>query len=328
MKTILSILFLSLSLYTFAPISAQDNDMDGWTIQAGDCNDDNPKVFPGAAEICNNTDDNCNGKVDELKALCRKSFSFELNSSGKSILSVDEILLNSQSACNLVSKNLSRIHYDCDDIPLRTVIVTVSDSASNYDTCHSQLVIRDKLNPIIKCKENHTVELNKDGRITSIEPRDFLESVIDNCGVPSSFINTPRTSFDCDDLPNREVEITVRDKSNNISKCLSKLTIEDKIAPIVVCVPNLTIESEPGQKKINLVSNTFSQFYTSLHDNCGINNISISPEEITLKNFIPTKVITTLTVTDKSNNKTTCTTELTLKRKLPDHKYNASSLEK
>jgi hypothetical protein len=42
-----------------------DSDHDGWTACEGDCNDADPAVHPGAAEICNGIDDNCNGLVDE-----------------------------------------------------------------------------------------------------------------------------------------------------------------------------------------------------------------------------------------------------------------------
>ncbi|PYS94221.1 MAG: hypothetical protein DMF50_12760, partial [Acidobacteria bacterium] len=41
-----------------------DNDQDGYTTDT-DCNDNNPAVHPGAIEICNGIDDNCNATVDE-----------------------------------------------------------------------------------------------------------------------------------------------------------------------------------------------------------------------------------------------------------------------
>ncbi|MCW5897817.1 MAG: putative metal-binding motif-containing protein [Flavobacteriales bacterium] len=42
-----------------------DADGDGWTTCAGDCDDNNPNVYPGAFEICNGIDDNCDGQIDE-----------------------------------------------------------------------------------------------------------------------------------------------------------------------------------------------------------------------------------------------------------------------
>jgi len=59
----------------------QDADKDAWGVtsaaqcacnasgnftaaQAGDCNDQNPNVKPGAQEVCNGVDDNCNGAID------------------------------------------------------------------------------------------------------------------------------------------------------------------------------------------------------------------------------------------------------------------------
>jgi hypothetical protein len=62
------------------PVWYKDNDGDGWGGQsqvygctaptgyvadAGDCNDSNKNIYPGAPEQCNNVDDDCNGLVDD-----------------------------------------------------------------------------------------------------------------------------------------------------------------------------------------------------------------------------------------------------------------------
>jgi hypothetical protein len=64
----------------------EDRDGDGFGVGAGmclcgpqgyytaesdmDCNDNDPSVFPGAAEICDSKDNNCDGRVDELEDIC------------------------------------------------------------------------------------------------------------------------------------------------------------------------------------------------------------------------------------------------------------------
>ncbi len=48
--------------------TSPDDDQDGYTVADGDCDDDDPDVHPGATEICNDRDDDCNGEVDEQAA--------------------------------------------------------------------------------------------------------------------------------------------------------------------------------------------------------------------------------------------------------------------
>ena len=42
-----------------------DNDNDGWTTCAGDCDDNNPNANPACPDVCNGIDDDCDGSIDE-----------------------------------------------------------------------------------------------------------------------------------------------------------------------------------------------------------------------------------------------------------------------
>ena len=42
-----------------------DNDLDNWSEDEGDCNDEDAGIHPGAVEVCNGLDDDCDGKTDE-----------------------------------------------------------------------------------------------------------------------------------------------------------------------------------------------------------------------------------------------------------------------
>lgn len=54
-----------INAWGLCPSPDPDNDQDGWTVGRGDCDDNNPDVYPGAPEVCNGVDDNCNAVVDE-----------------------------------------------------------------------------------------------------------------------------------------------------------------------------------------------------------------------------------------------------------------------
>jgi hypothetical protein len=47
------------------PIDPDDTDGDGWTIEEGDCDDNNWWAFPGAEEYCDGVDNDCDGNTDE-----------------------------------------------------------------------------------------------------------------------------------------------------------------------------------------------------------------------------------------------------------------------
>jgi hypothetical protein len=46
-----------------APAWANDLDADGFTVEQGDCEDNDPSRHPGARELCNGLDDDCSGTL-------------------------------------------------------------------------------------------------------------------------------------------------------------------------------------------------------------------------------------------------------------------------
>ena len=58
---------MSMQISYVATSSTQgvDADGDGFTVAAGDCNDGDAAIYPGAPEVLNGFDDNCDGVVDE-----------------------------------------------------------------------------------------------------------------------------------------------------------------------------------------------------------------------------------------------------------------------
>lgn len=57
------------------PAACEDVDGDGYSPFLGDCDDGNSAVHPGAPEIANGVDDNCNGLVDESQVTGNPGFS-------------------------------------------------------------------------------------------------------------------------------------------------------------------------------------------------------------------------------------------------------------
>lgn len=51
----------------FSVIDPDDRDVDGdgYSVNGGDCDDGNPTVYPGAEELCDELDNNCNDVIDE-----------------------------------------------------------------------------------------------------------------------------------------------------------------------------------------------------------------------------------------------------------------------
>ena len=81
----------------------------GFAPFAGDCNDENASIKPGATEQCNGADDNCNEQVDEQNALGCKSFYLDKDDDGAGVSG------ELQCLCSEDGDHTAPVGGDCDD---------------------------------------------------------------------------------------------------------------------------------------------------------------------------------------------------------------------
>ncbi|MEO1263355.1 MAG: MopE-related protein [Bacteroidota bacterium] len=120
-----------------------------------------------------------------------------------------------------------------------------NDCDGDIDTHDSNLVDNDA--PTAIC-QSHTVQLNGNG-LGSLSAFDIDGGSNDACGIAS--LSASPNTFDCSQLGNVTVSLTVTDNIGNQSTCDATVTVEDNIAPVANC-KNITVQLDAnGQVTIS-----------------------------------------------------------------------------
>ncbi len=228
----------------FAPAGYSDNCAAGLSIEADYTLADNldGAVFPvGTTTVSWTVTDgagltaNCNFNVmiednEAPTALCQ-DITATLDASGN--LSISDIHINggSTDACGIASLQVSPSSFGCGNVGANSVTLTVTDVSGNFSTCNATVTIEDNAAPTAVCQDV-TVQLdaNGDGSITANEVNNGSD---DACGIGNLSVS-PNT-FDCDNVGDNTVTLTVTDNNGNPNTCTANVTVEDNVAPIAVC---------------------------------------------------------------------------------------------
>jgi hypothetical protein len=237
--------------------------------------------------------------VDPI-AICQ-DITVQLDASGNATITAADVDNGSSDNCGTITLSLDNSTFGCSDVGPNTVTLTVEDGSGNFATCEAIVTVEDNIDPDAVC-QNITVELDETGTV-SITPEEIDNGSSDNCGIAS--LSLDQTDFDCDDVGENTVVLTVTDNNGNISTCNATVTVEDNIAPTALC-KDITVQLDAtGQASI-----TTADIDNGSYDNCGIATMEISQTTFSCSDTGDNNV--TLTVTDVNGNVSTCTATVTI----------------
>jgi PKD repeat protein len=235
-----------------------------------------------------------------------QNITVQLDANGAVSITPADVNNSSTDNCSIATYSLDKASFDCSNVGANTVTLTVTDVNGNVSTATAVVTVEDKVAPTV-ITQNITVQLDANGH-ASITPAQINNGSTDNCVIASYSLD--KTGFDCSNVGQNIVTLTVTDVNGNTSSNTAVVTIEDHV-PAVVLTNNITIQlSATGAASI-----TVADINNGSNDACGIASMVLSKTSFDCSNVGNNTV--TLTVTDVNGNVSSNTAVVTVKDEVP-----------
>ncbi len=214
-----------------------------------------------------------------------------LDATGTAILSGPDVATATDN-CDVGSVIADPLIFSCADAgSIVTTNVTVTDIFGNENTCTANITVLDFVAPTC-VPMDITIPLDADG-LATIVAADVDGGSFDNC-MPFVVAAAP-LSFDCDDVGDNVVTISVTDPSNNISVCNATVTITDDEGP--TCTPTDIDLYLDGDGMASIVVNDVAV----VEDNCCLGPVALDVMDFTCAD-IAAPVVVEITAEDCTGN--------------------------
>ena len=165
-----------------------------------------------------------------------KNINVSLDASGTATIAEDAVNNGSSDACGGLTFDTDITSFDCDDVGANSVVLTVTDKNGNSATKNATVNVIDNTAPTVATKTIN-VSLDASGNTTITEDA-VNNGSSDACGGLT--FDTDITSFDCDDVGENTVVLTVKDSNGNSATENATVNVIDDIAPVVPTIPDVT----------------------------------------------------------------------------------------
>ena len=235
-------------------------------------------------------------------AVCQ-NITIALDAAGNATITAAQIDGGSSDACGIASTSIDISNFDCSNVGDNDVILTVTDNNGNTSTCTAIVTVEDVTAPIVNC-QNITVTLDPVTGMATITEADIHLNSTDACGIASYALDI--YTFDCSNVGNNPVVLTVTDVNGNTATCTATVTVIDNTSPLLVC-QDFTLElGVDGTAILNP-----NDVIASNDDVCGIYTVAVDITEFSCAD-IGTPVTVEVFTQDNSGNISSCMASVTV----------------
>ncbi|MCH2230955.1 MAG: HYR domain-containing protein [Crocinitomicaceae bacterium] len=228
-------------------------------------------------------------------AICQ-DITVQLDATGNVTITANDIDGGSTDACGIASTTIDLSSFDCSNVGVNTVTLTVTDVNGNVSTCTADVTVEDIEGPIVICQSDVTITADA-GVCESAAVVLVAPATTDNCGV-ASITNDGLAVYP---VGTTLVTWTITDVNGNVSTCSQNVTVTDDELPSIVCPADITVSADAG-----VCTSSTTLINPSTADNCGV--LSVTNDAPT--DFPLGSTIVTWTVEDIHGNLNTCTQEV------------------
>lgn len=227
-------------------------------------------------------------------AICQ-DITVQLDATGSVSIAAADVDNGSTDNCGITSYSVTPNAFNCSNLGMSSVTLTVTDANGNTSTCSANVTVEDNVPPTALCQDI-TVQLDANGNV-SVVPGQVDNGSADVCGLAGLSLDI--TDFDCSNLGQNAVVLTVEDNSGNTSTCSANVVVEDGTNPNAVC-QNMTLYLDAN----GVAGVSPSDVDGGSTDNCSVDGFSLSQTDFTCADL--GQGFVTLTVTDGSGNTDDC----------------------
>ena len=234
-------------------------------------------------------------------AVCQ-NITVQLDATGNATITAADVDGGSTDQCGIDSLSIDVDTFDCSDVGDNNVILTVTDVNGNTSTCTAIVTVEDVTAPMVVCQDI-TVVLDATGTVT-IAGVDVDGGSTDACGIASYDLDID--TFDCSNVGDNIVTLTVTDVNGNSATCTATVTVEDNTSPVLVC-QDFTLELGADGTAILDPSDVIA----SNDDACGIFTSAVDITDFDCSDIGAPVTVQVFTI-DVNGNLATCTAEVTV----------------